>query len=501
MNDAIIKQMLQDINNVNARQKKIMWKMIQDYDKLRESTNNIYMPLYYNKSRYLVLMGGGGSGKSIFAGQKILNRIVSEKGHRILVVRKVARTLRESCFQQLRGQIAEYYNPDDFDINKSDMKITYRKNGNEILFAGLDDVEKLKSVYAITSIWIEEASEISVQDYRQLDIRLRGQSAYYKQIIFSFNPISITHWLKLEFFDKVKPKATTLHTTYRDNRFLPLEDIETLQSFKDTDPYYYTVYCNGEWGVLGKTIFDKEKVSNRIVELRDRKPLKIGLFVYKYEHERIVNSSIEWQDDDNGYIKIYEDVKKGYPYVVGGDTSGEGSDNFGGQLLNNVTGNQVAVLKHEFDEDLYAKQMYCLGTYYNKALISIENNFSTYPTKELQRLGYVFQFRREVEDTYTHKIVERYGFMTTKVTRPLIIANLVQLVRENVNLFNDIDTLEEMLTFVKNENGRAEAESGSHDDLIISLAIAHYTRPQQSQRVKEIKRHKISNDSNDITGY
>ena len=104
----------------------------------------------------------------------------------------------------------------------------------------------------------------------------------------------------------------------------------------------------------------------------------------------------------------------------------------------------MARLKQQFDEDLYAKQMYCLGKYFNTALIGIEVNFSTYPVKELQRLGYPKQYMREEEDTVTNKIEKKYGFKTTKLTRSLIISELVEIVREHTELFNDMDTLNEM---------------------------------------------------------
>jgi len=148
-------------------------------------------------------------------------------------------------------------------------------------------------------------------------------------------------------------------------------------------------------------------------------------------------------------------------------------------VLNNVTGNQAAVLKHQFDEDLYTRQMYCLCNYYNRALAAIEINFSTFPVKELQRLGYWHQFKREAIDEISKKKYHKYGFQTNKLSRPLIIAGLVQTVREHPELFNDIETLEEMLTFVRNEKGRAEAQEGKHDDLIMGMAIANYARGQE----------------------
>lgn len=454
-----------------------------DLTNLPDITNGKFYPLYNNRDRYLVLYGGGSSGKSVFVAQKIIYRMLTEQGHRFLVVRKVGRTLRESCFALLRSTISEWGMTELFNVNKSDLYISC-KNGNEILFSGLDDVEKLKSIHKVTSMWIEEASEVTAEDFRQLDIRMRGKSKNYKQIILTFNPVSVTHWLKSELVDGNKKDTTVIHSTYKDNKFLDREAIAVLEGFKDTDEYYYQVYCLGQWGVLGKTVFPAKIVNERIHALQNKVPLKRGYFAFAYEQEQIQDDTIEWVDDDSGYISIYEEPQEGYPYVLGGDTAGEGSDYFTGHVLNNVTGNQAAVLHNPFDEDLYARQIYCLGKYYNEALVGIEANFSTHPIKELRRLGYHRMFTRKKEDTFTGNITKAYGFQTTKVTRPLIIAALVQMVRESPELINDIPTLGEMLTFVRNEQGRPEAQSGAHDDLIMGLAIAHYIRDSQISEVQ-----------------
>ena len=212
------------------------------YARMKAENNAAFMPLYFDQHRYLVLKGGGGSGKSIFAGRKVLERVTSEPGHRWLVCRKVQRTIRESCFKQLIGQLSDHYPASGYRVNKSDLLITLA-NGSEIIFAGLDDVEKLKSIYNITGIWIEEASELTEADFNQLDIRLRGETDYYKQIILSFNPVSITHWLKKRFFDRKEPRARVHESTYKDNRFLDAEQIQVLEGYKETDEYYYDVYC------------------------------------------------------------------------------------------------------------------------------------------------------------------------------------------------------------------------------------------------------------------
>ena len=95
---------------------------------------------------------------------------------------------------------------------------------------------------------------------------------------------------------------------------------------------------------------------------------------------------------------------------------------------------------------------------------------------------------REREDTYTKKMVKAFGFVTTSLTRPIIIANLIKIVREEGEKIVDKDTLEEMLTFVRNEKGRPEAAMGAHDDLVMGLAIAYNIREQQEMTIPKEKR-------------
>lgn len=238
----------------------------------------------------------------------------------------------------------------------------------------------------------------------------------------------------------------------------------------------------------GASVFDVEAVMRRLDAIRDREPLRRGRFTFDtaYDADRdrveIVDGSIEWVDDPAGYVYLFEEPRAGVPYVIGGDTAGEGSDMFVGQVLDNTTGRQVAKLRHQFDEDVFTRQIYCLGVFYNIALIGVEANFSSYPIKKLQEYGYPNQYVRQAEDTYTRGYKPSYGFRTTPVTRPVIIADLVRIVRDSVELINDPETLKEMLTFIRNERGRAEAQQGEHDDHVMALAIAYYIRPQQSFR-------------------
>lgn len=128
------------------------------------------------------------------------------------------------------------------------MRFTHLPTGNEILLAGLDDVERLKSIAGITSIWIEEATELNEGDFDQIDLRLRGETENYKQIILSFNPIDESHWLKKRFFDNNLDNCTTLRTTFKDNHFIDDEYRRVLEQKASVSPNLYRIYYLGEWG-------------------------------------------------------------------------------------------------------------------------------------------------------------------------------------------------------------------------------------------------------------
>lgn len=441
--------------------------------------NKAFKHLLDELNRYLILYGGAGSGKSYFIVERYLYKLLKNKKFNLLVVRKTGKSNRDSTFALFKQIIKKWKLNKYFKVNESDLRIKCLLNNHEIVFAGLDDVEKLKSITfsdgELTDIWIEEASEIQESDFNQLDVRLRGQGTK-KQIVISFNPIDINHWLKRRFFDKKDDNVTIFHSTYKDNEFLDEDYKKLLESYKETDEYYYNVYCLGQWGILGKTVFDAKKLSERLQVIP--KPIKTGYFTYDYDGLKITN--IKWMNDRNGYINIYQlpDSPKITKYVIGGDTAGEGSDYYTAHVLDAKSGIQVAALKQQFDADLYSKQMYCLGMYYKNALIGIESNFDSYPIMELQRLGYLNQYVREKIDEFTGKVEKKFGFRTTSITRPTIISRLIEIVRDSVETINDKDTIEELLTIIRNEKGRIEAPEGGHDDQMMGLAIAHQVREQ-----------------------
>lgn len=210
--------------------------------------NDKYLPFLENEDRYLLFYGGGSSGKSFFIVQRYVKKLMSRKMN-LLVVRQTGNTNRDSTFALFKQVISQWNVGCLFDI--TDLRIKC-KNGNEVIFRGLDDTEKIKSTTfesgELTDIWVEEATETLEEDINQLKVRLRGGRSK-KQMVLSFNPVNVNHWIKGHFIDS--GLATVCHSTYKDNKFLTKEDKEVLESFKDTDIYYYNVYCLGQWRSIG----------------------------------------------------------------------------------------------------------------------------------------------------------------------------------------------------------------------------------------------------------
>ena len=220
----------------------------------------------------------------------------------------------------------------------------------------------------------------------------------------------------------------------------------------------------------GTGVFDNEQIVLRLERLPS--PAGRGEF-----------TDGEWTESETGAITLYELPEDGVPYVLGGDTAGEGSDYFTAIVIDNVSGRIVAKLRQKYSEPEYVRQIYALGRFYNDALVAIETNFSTYPVMKLQEMEYPNQYSREREDTYTRQMRKSYGFRTDRQSRPRAIANLVEVFSSHPEWFTDRELLEEMLTFCYNEDHRPEALAGKHDDLVMGAAITYAVRHQQRMTV------------------
>jgi phage terminase large subunit len=194
----------------------------------------------------------------------------------------VRATLRKSVFKLFEDLVEMYGWDSVFKFYRSDFTIKCVCSGSDIWCVGLDDREKIKSITGITSIWNEEVTELSEEDFDQLDLRMRGETPHYKQIISTFNPISPSHWIKNRFWGKgqVEEKeierreievsvpgegkvvlpSTLVTTGYRHNKHLDLLYKAKLEALRDVNPEYYRVYALGHWGVLNSVIYAQPKL-------------------------------------------------------------------------------------------------------------------------------------------------------------------------------------------------------------------------------------------------
>lgn len=278
----------------------------------------VYRKFFNDEHMEQIFFGGSSSGKSYFLSQRCVIDVL--KGRNYLVLRKTGSSITGSVFNEVTKKINDFFpnfniRKQIWDINKSTWTITCKLNKAQIVFKGLDDPEKVKSVTpirgVITDIWVEEATETTYSDWKQLDKRLRGelkgfQKKFKKRLIFSFNPILKSHWLYKEFFqgkwqeDKnyyeqvdADSDFMILKTTYRDNSFLMPDDIKRLT--KEKDPYYRSVYLDGNWGVLEDVIYTNWRISEF-----DRE----SFGSYRF--------GIDWgfADDPFAFIRLAVDLKK-----------------------------------------------------------------------------------------------------------------------------------------------------------------------------------------------
>ena len=223
--------------------------------------NDVYYPYLKDYSnRYEVYFGGAGSGKSVFVCQKLIIKACCSK-RKILVIRKYGTTLKDSVFDLFLGMLSKWKILPYCKVNMSNYTIKL-PNGSMFLFKGLDDSEKIKSITDITDIFCEEATELSEDDFTQLDLRLRALEDDL-QIIVSFNPVSKVNWVYRKWFadkNKVHENTLILHTTYKDNKFLPVSYIKALEEKQRTNYVYYKIYALGEFATLDKLVFTNWKV-------------------------------------------------------------------------------------------------------------------------------------------------------------------------------------------------------------------------------------------------
>lgn len=214
------------------------------------------------KGRYKAVKGSRASKKSSTQSLKVITEIIENPNINWLVVRKVERTLRDSCYAQLKWAIHRLKVDNFFKCSTSPLEITYKPTGQKILFRGLDDPLKVTSITvevgSLCRLWIEEAYEITSEDaFDRLDESIRGQlpKGMYHQVVLTFNPWSDRHWLKKRFFDEPSKNVLAMTTNYMCNEFLSEADLVLFEEMKK-NPRRYRTAGLGEWGIVEGLVYE-----------------------------------------------------------------------------------------------------------------------------------------------------------------------------------------------------------------------------------------------------
>lgn len=249
---------------------------------LPELVGKGYRDFWNFKGRYRVCKGSRASKKSKTTALFFIYSMMKYPGANLLVIRKVYRTLKDSCFTDLKWAINTLQVNDYWSVKESPLEMVYIPTGQKILFRGLDDPLKVTSITVETGnlcwAWIEEAYEINKeQDFNMLDESIRGtvEEPLYKQITLTFNPWNERHWLKKRFFDVEDENIMAKTTNYMCNEWLDDSDKKLFEDMKKNNPRRYQVAGLGNWGIVEGLVYENwEEKEFDVNEISKRKGVK-----------------------------------------------------------------------------------------------------------------------------------------------------------------------------------------------------------------------------------
>ena len=254
--------------------------MLKINDPKKVFNKYIYDCLYDYSHPTEVHYGGASSGKSHGVVQKVVIKSLKHWDYprRVLWLRKVAATVKDSIFQDVLECLSTFKLLPFCKVNMSDYRIEL-PNGAVFLFKGMDNPEKIKSIKGISDVVMEEATEFTLDDYTQLTLRTREKRHKDKQIYLMFNPVSKVNWVYKYFFVSKQPDAVIYQTTYKSNRFLDDSVKRNIELLAQRNEAYYKIYALGEFATLDKLIFPKydRALLNRGSPAFSRLPSYFGL--------------------------------------------------------------------------------------------------------------------------------------------------------------------------------------------------------------------------------
>ena len=244
----------------------------------------------------------------------------------------------------------------------------------------------------------------------------------------------------------------------------------------------YPTFPEEAFLTTGRPFFDNEKVM--LLAGTAAPPARTGFFEFT-ERADGRPEEIRFIDDPRGFIRIWAEPEPGVPYVLGADSAGDGTDRFTIHGVENVSGVQVCEYENPVSEILFARQLYCMGKWYNDALIALEINYGSYAELMLEQWEYPLLYQRQRYDEIRKQYVNAYGWRTDTRTRPMILSNLRRIAAEEPDSIRSRWTLEQMLRFQYDRDGKPQGVEGEHDDLVLAAAICHMARAQQRCEIEE----------------
>lgn len=347
------------------------------------------------------------------------------------------------------------------------------------------------------SIIVYETTANGVNDYKVIwDEDVASGDIGYKALFFAWflDPNNVAKYWDFELFDWEVKLMDKFHLSYEQIAWYRTQynkmrgNLAKLRQEMPSSPIEAFI-------VSGSSVFNMELLLERKAEIIDEPPLKKGFFKFEKavskDGQVITISNIHWVDDELGEIKIYEEPQKGHPYVANNDPAMGGEDYFASQVIDNHSGVQVATYhKNKCDSDECAFQLYCLGSYYNKALISGETNTTAYILKLIKKCGYRFIYQDQDYETLQGRYQDKLGYKTKQNNRQAMIEEFAEAFRDNPKIIRDYETICEMESFqvVRNDSTgkeKTQAIGGKHDDLVMAMCGIYLCRRAQRSTIDE----------------
>lgn len=288
-----------------------------DLSNLKNITSPHFYPCYSNRKKFQIYWGSQGSGKSYFIASKIILRILTDdQQHRVLVMRKIHDKIRESVFNLFVQVIRNWNLSSLVEITSTPFSIKFPAfNNSEIIFSGVDDSEKLKSINNVTGAWLEETTEFNEDDLDQVIDRIRSITKYPHEIYLSFNPVSEKHWIKKKFFDSDNLKLVSLthHSTWRNNPFVhPDYGSDMIKRYKN-NPNAYRVRVEGLWGNddFGGECYHKFNIGVNCAETQYDPD---GILLLSFDFNTMPHSSLLIGQLKDNQLNVIDEITLQHPY-------------------------------------------------------------------------------------------------------------------------------------------------------------------------------------------